>query len=230
MTKDDDDAFVVDMKMFASILGHNDDMIMEKFKDIFPDQNIEAVLIAMDYFAAMQTKAKQLVQIYKPAHNTNIASAAILVHTPNDSPEKGKGSQNKSHQHQLSPISPPHEQNNRQVENTTVDNEGEGVAKTTALEDGAVMETLTINMKIRIEGQVKVKEEGSLRIIEEEVKIIFLEGDADNGMVTTRVVEGTLMKKDSQGKLVGPASEPGAGKPFQVAGVYHGISELSLKL
>ena len=113
MTKDDVDAFIVDMKMLASILGHNDDMIMEKFKDIFPDPNIEAALIAMDNFAAMQTKAKQLVQIYKPTHNSNIASAAILVHTPNESPEKQKGSQNKSNQHQLSPINPPHEQNNR---------------------------------------------------------------------------------------------------------------------
>ena len=67
----------------------------------------------MDNFAAMQTKAKQLVQIYKPTHDSNIASAAILVHTPNDSPKKGKGSQNKSNQHQLSPTNPPHEQNNR---------------------------------------------------------------------------------------------------------------------
>ena len=70
MTKDDVDSFVVDMKMLASILGHNDDVITEKFKDIFPDPNIEAALIAMDNFAAMQTKAKQLVQIYKPAHDS----------------------------------------------------------------------------------------------------------------------------------------------------------------
>ena len=113
MTKDDVDAFVVDMKMLASILGHNDEMIMEKFKDIFPDPNIEGTLITMDNFAAMQTKAKQLVQTYKPAHSTNIATAAILVHTPNKPPEKGKNSQNKSNQHQLAPISPPHEQNSR---------------------------------------------------------------------------------------------------------------------
>ena len=113
MTKDDVDAFVMDMKMLASILGHNDDIIMEKFKDIFPDPNIEEALIAMDNFAAMQTKAKQLVQIYKPAHDSSIASAAILVHTPKDTPEKGKRSQNKSNQHQLSPISPPQEEVNR---------------------------------------------------------------------------------------------------------------------
>ena len=113
MAKDDVDAFVVDMKMLASILGHNADLIMEKFKDIFPDPNIEAALIAMDDFAAMQTKAKQLVQIYKPAHSTNAASAAILVHTSTDSPEKGKNSQHKSNQHQLAPIYPPQEQQNR---------------------------------------------------------------------------------------------------------------------
>ena len=77
MTKDDVDAFVVDMKMLASILIYDDEVIMEKFKDIFPDPNIEAALIAMDNFAAMQTKAKQLVQIYKPKHDSTMASAAI---------------------------------------------------------------------------------------------------------------------------------------------------------
>ena len=90
MTKDDVDAFVVDMKMFASILGHNDDVITEKFKDIFPDPNIEAALIAMDNFVAMQTKAKQLVQIYKPAHDSSMASAAILVHTAGNTPTTRK--------------------------------------------------------------------------------------------------------------------------------------------
>ena len=107
MTKDDVDTFVVDMKMLASILGHNDDVIMEKFKDIFPDPNIEAALIAMDYFAAMQAKAKQLFQIYKPAHDSTMASAAILVHTADNTPTKGKSSQPKSNQHQLAPINQP---------------------------------------------------------------------------------------------------------------------------
>ena len=97
MTKDDVDAFVVDMKMLASILGHNKDVIMEKFKDIFPDPN-------MDDFVAMQAKAKQLVQIYKPAHDSTIASAGILVHTAQNVPTKGKSSQPKSNQHQLAPI------------------------------------------------------------------------------------------------------------------------------
>ena len=104
MTKDDVDAFVVDMKMLASILGHNDDVITEKFKDIFPDPNIEAALIAMDDFVAMQTKAKQLFQIYKPAHDSPMASAAILVHTAGNTPTKGKSPQPKSNQHQLAPI------------------------------------------------------------------------------------------------------------------------------
>ena len=104
MTKDDIDTFVVDMKMLASILGHNDDVITGKFKDIFRDPNIEAALIAMDDFAAMQTKVKQLVQIYKPAHDSPQASAAILVHTAGNTPTKGKSSQPKSNQHQLAPI------------------------------------------------------------------------------------------------------------------------------
>ena len=119
MTKDNVDAFVVDMKMLASILGHNDDVIMEKFKDIFPDPNIEAALIAMDDFATMQTKAKQLVQIYKPAHDSMIASAAILVHTAGNSPAKGKTSQPKSNQHQSSSINPPQDQSNRGMGNIT---------------------------------------------------------------------------------------------------------------
>ena len=107
MTKDDVDAFIVDMKMLASILGHNDDVITEKFKDIFPDPNIEAALIAMDDFVAMQTKAKQLVQIYKLAHDSLMASAAILVHTAGNTPTKGKSLQPKSNQHQLAPINQP---------------------------------------------------------------------------------------------------------------------------
>ena len=112
MTKDDVDAFVVDMKMLASILGHNDDVITEKFKDIFPDPNIEAALIAMDNFVAMQTKAKQLVQIYKPAHDSPMASAAILVHTAGNAPTKSKSSQPKSNQHQLAPINQPQDNPN----------------------------------------------------------------------------------------------------------------------
>ena len=107
MTKDDVDAFIVDMKMLASILGHNKDVIMEKFRDIFHDPNIEAVLIAMDDFAAMQAKAKQLVQIYKPAHNSTMASTAILVHTAQNAPTKGKSPQPKTNQHQLAPINHP---------------------------------------------------------------------------------------------------------------------------
>ena len=107
MTKDDVDAFVVDMKMLASILGHNKDVIMEKFKDIFPDPNIEAALIAMDDFVAMQAKAKQLIQIYKPTHDSTMASAAILVHTAQNASTKSKSSQPKSNQHQLTPINLP---------------------------------------------------------------------------------------------------------------------------
>ena len=112
MTKDDIDSFVVDMKTLASILGHNDDVITEKFKDVFPDPNIEATLIAMDDFAAMQTKAKQLVHIYKPAHDSPMASAAILVHTADNTATKSKSSQPKSNQHQLAPINQPQENPN----------------------------------------------------------------------------------------------------------------------
>ena len=113
MNKDDVDAFIVNMKMLASILCHSNEPTMEKFKDIFPDPNIEATLIALDYFVAMQIKAKQLVQIYKPAHDNAIASAVILAHTTDDASAKSQTSQPKGHQHQLAPINPTQEQNNR---------------------------------------------------------------------------------------------------------------------
>ena len=122
MTKDDVDSFVVDMKTLASILGHNDDVIMEKFKDVFPDPNIEAALIAMDDLALMQKKAKQLVHIYKPAHDSPMASAAILVHTAENATVKGKSSKPKSNQHQLAPIT----QSQTSDNNSTSDNDYNG--------------------------------------------------------------------------------------------------------
>ena len=129
MTKDDVDTFVVDMKMLASILGHNEDVIMEKFKDIFPDPNIEAALIAMDDFAAMQAKAKQLIQIYKPAHDSTMASAAILVHTAENAPTKGKSSQPKSNQHQLALINQPQDPPNTGETDYTRGQRGRGCGR-----------------------------------------------------------------------------------------------------
>ena len=122
MTKDDVDSFVVDMKTLANILGHNDDVIMEMFKDVFPDPNIEAALIAMDDFALMQKKAKQLVHIYKPAHDSPMASAAILVHTAENATVKGKSSKPKSNQHQLAPIN----QSQTSDDHSTGDNDYNG--------------------------------------------------------------------------------------------------------
>ena len=126
MTKNDVDAFVVDMKMLASILGHNDDVLMEKFKDIFPDPNIEAALIAMDNFTAMQAKAKQLVQIYKPKHDSSMASAAILLHTTPEDANKGKSSQPKSNQHQLAPKIPQQDSHNTSDMEYTGGQRGQG--------------------------------------------------------------------------------------------------------
>ena len=37
MAKDDVDSFVTDMRTLASILGHNEEVIAKKFKDVFPD-------------------------------------------------------------------------------------------------------------------------------------------------------------------------------------------------
>ena len=104
MNKDDVDAFVVNMKMLASILGLDDEATREKFKDIFPDPNIEAALIAMDDFGAMQAKAKQLVQIYKPTHISSMASATLLAHTVPDPKSNVSPPQPQINQHQLAPI------------------------------------------------------------------------------------------------------------------------------
>ena len=107
MAKDDIDSFVTDMKTLASILGHNDDVVMEKFKDVFPDKNIEAALIGMNNFNDMQPKAKQLVQIYRPNYtNDSNSLGACLMHThEGDTPSaKPKVAKSKvSNQHQLAP-------------------------------------------------------------------------------------------------------------------------------
>ena len=106
MAKDDVDSFVTDMKTLASILGHNQDVITEKFKDIFPNKNIEAALIAMDNLNDMQAKAKQLVPIYRPSSGTDVSTlGACLMHTQEPkAPTKVKKEQTKiSNQHQLAP-------------------------------------------------------------------------------------------------------------------------------
>ena len=191
MTKDNVDAFVVDMKMLASILGHNDDVITEKFKDIFPDPNIEAALIAMNNFAAMQTKAKQLVQIYKPAHDSPMASAAILVHTAANTPTKGKSSQpKKSNQHQLAPINQSQDPPNtgETIMGTIMgDNMDEDVD---AIEVHVAVETegtLITGMIIKIEEPAAVKDKGTFNIIEGVVKITHFEDAKDSGMETTPI-------------------------------------------
>ena len=193
MTKDDVDAFVMDMKMLASILGHNDNVITEKFKDIFPDPNIKAALIAMDNFAAMQTKAKQLVQIYKPAHDSPMASAAILVHTAGNTPTKSKSSQPKSNQHQLALII-----NHRIIpiqgkQNIMGDNADEDVDVIEVPMAVEMEETLITGMIIKIEVPDAVKDTGNFNIIKGEGKKTCLEVNKGNGMETTGIE--TLMVK-----------------------------------
>ena len=142
----------------------------------------------MDDFAAMQTKAKQLVQIYKPTHSTNIASAAILVHTPNESPEKGKNSQNKSNKHQLAPISPPHEQNSRVGGEFSQGQRGRGHWSDHGSRGRGSFGNSDNRYDNQDRGKAVVKEEGSMRITEDEVKTIFPTVDAGNGMAMSRVI------------------------------------------
>ena len=192
MNKYNVDAFVINMKMLASILGHNDEATMEKFKDIFPDLNIEAALIAMDDFTAMQTKAKQLVQIYKPTHDNPMASATILAHTTGDAGTKSQKSQPKSHQHQLAPINSTQEHVHRGV-NITWGNRDEGVDMIMAHGAVEMEETLKIDMIIKIKEEAIMTPKEIFMITEVEVKKIHSEGDEGNGMVTTlTTVTGTI--------------------------------------
>ena len=187
MTKDDMDAFIVDMKMLASILGHNDDVIMEKFKDIFLDPNIEAALIAMDNFVAMQAKEKQLVQIYKPAHDSTMASAAILVHTAQNAPTKGKLSQPKTNQHQLAPIN----QSQDPPITGEVDYNGGHQGRGHGCDRGSwgcgEGGTLKTGLIIKIEEPAMVSPKETFSIIKEEVKIIHTEANEISGVEMTPI-------------------------------------------
>ena len=46
MAKDDIDSFVTDMKTLASILGHNDDVVMESLKTFFLTKTSKPLLLA----------------------------------------------------------------------------------------------------------------------------------------------------------------------------------------
>ena len=188
MTKDDVDSFVVDMKTLASILGHNDEIIMEKFKDVFPDPNIEAALIAMDDFALMQKKAKQLVHIYKPAHDSPMASAAILVHTAENAAVKAKSSKPKSNQHQLAPINQPQTSDN----NSRGDNDYNGGQRGRGRGNyrGNNVEIIPIPisaMTIKNE-DLDVAKDNLIQItVEGVVMIIHTKEEEDSGMEMTRI-------------------------------------------
>ena len=189
MTKDDVDSFVIDMKTLASILGHNDDVVMEKFKDVFPDPNIEAALIAMDDFALMQKKAKQLVHIYKPAHDSPMASPAILVHTADKATVKSKSSQPKNNQHQLAPIN----QSQTSDNHCTSDNDYNGGQRSRGRGnyrgpvDVEIVETLITDMTIKNMALEKAKGNMILITVEGVVKIIHIEDDEDSGMEMTQI-------------------------------------------
>ena len=187
MTKDDVDSFVVDMKTLASILGHNDDVLMEKFKDVFPDPNIEAALIDMDDFALIQKKAKQMVHIYKPAHDSPLASAAILVHTEDNTATKGKSSQPKSNQHQLAPINHPQENQIQGMVIIVGDNAAEDADMTEVPVAVEVEVTPITGMITRSAAMAVVKGKEIFNIIEGVDKINHIEVDADSGMEMTRI-------------------------------------------
>ena len=141
----------------------------------------------MDNFAAMQTKAKQLVQIYKPAHDSPMASAAILVHTAGKTPTKSKSSQPKSNQHQLAPINQSQDNPNTGETEYNGDNADEDMDKIEVPVAVEMEETLITGMIINIEELVTVKDNGTFNIIEGEGRIIHFEDAEDNGMEMTLI-------------------------------------------
>ena len=187
MTKDDVDAFVIDMKMLASILGHNDDVIMEKFKDIFPDPNIEAALIAMDDFVAMQTKAKQLVKFIN-LHMTVLWHLLLYWFI-----QQVITLQKASHHNQkVTSISWPllinhrtHPIQGRQIiMGDSTDKDVDAIEVHVAME----MEgTLITGMIINIEELAVVKYNKTFSTIEGEVKITHFDGAEDSGMKMTPI-------------------------------------------
>ena len=187
MTKDDVDSFVVDMKTLASILGHNDDVIMEKFKDVFPDPNIEAALIAMDDFGAMQTKAKQLVHIYKPAHDSPMASAATLVHTADNTATKVS-----RHNLKVTSISWPLLINHKktQIQGIVIIMGDNAAEDADMIEVPVAMEveaTPITGMITRSAELAMVKDKETFIIIKGVDKITHIEVDVDSGMEMTRI-------------------------------------------
>ena len=93
---------------------------------------------------------------------------------------------------------------------------GEGdEAMTAATEDVVDMETQIIDMKIKIEGEVEVKVEGSITKIEDEVKKTFQGEDVGRGiiMIPTTVIGITgidPMKAKAIAIEVGDGTETGA--------------------
>ena len=141
----------------------------------------------MDDFAAMQTKAKQLVHIYKPAHDSPMASATILVHTVGSTPTKGKSSQPKSNQHQLAPIS----QSQDNPNTGEPEYNGDNVEEDTDMIEGLVaveMEvTLITGMIIKIGELAEVKDSETIKIIKGVGKTTHIEVDEDSGMEMTLI-------------------------------------------
>ena len=186
MTKDDIDSFVVDMKTLASILGHNDDVIMEKFKDVFPDPNIEAALIAMDDFAAMQTKAKQLVHIYKPVlwHLLLYWFIQWILHPQKESHRSPKVTSiswplliNLNHKKTLA-------QGILIITGDNAEEAAEIIEVPVAVEMQA---TRVTGMIIKIEEPATVRDNGTIMTIEGADKIIHIVVNEDSGIAMTRI-------------------------------------------
>ena len=189
MTKDDVDSFVVDMKTLASIFGHNDDIIMEKFKDVFPDPNIEAALIAMDDFALMQRKPNNWFT-YISQHMIVQWHQLLYLFILRKTQQKKVSRPNQK----VISISWPLLIIIKRL--TTIvqaimtimgDNVAEDAEITEALVDVEIIAMLITDMTIKTEDLDAVKDNGTLITAEGVVMIIHIEDEEDSGMEMTGI-------------------------------------------
>ena len=120
-----------------------------------------------------------------------MASAAILVHTAENTTEKSKSSKPKSNQHQLAPINHDQTSDNNSPGNNdyTVmgDNAAEDAEITEAPVDVEIIAMLITDMTIKTEDLDAVKDNGTLITAEGVVMIIHIEDEEVSGMEMTQI-------------------------------------------
>ena len=178
---------------------------MEKFKDVFPDPNIEAALIAMDDFACNAKESKNNWSTFINQHMTVPWHPLLYLFI------QSKIQPQKVNRLSLKVISInwpllinlKHKKTLTQgIQNIMGDNPAEAVEITEAPVAGAMAEIQIIDMITRTADVAEVKDNVILIIVEGVDKITHIEDDDDSGMEMTRITVTETIKienSDSQG-------------------------------